>query len=170
MSSANVAIAAIASSVVVLGLITWFLLTPQFAGIAPSWLSFTQGKSTRSSTARTRVHISHARWLLRGRLPERGEEINLFIDESRIGKSGGIILGRDPAFCDLVILHPTISSRGHAKFYREGNKIMIADLKSTNGTYADGVKVGEAGQPSAVTIRNGMKLGFGAVWLAVEQA
>ena len=46
---------------------------------------------------------------------------------------------------------------------------MVADLRSTNGTSADGVRLGAAGSPDAVPLRDGMKLVIGAVHLKVSR-
>jgi hypothetical protein len=167
LSASTGTIAVAASSAIALALMTWFLLTPRFAGVGPDWLRPRSIKGFGSAGTTTRVHKPVAHWTIRGQLPEGGGEVNLSIDESGIGKAGAIILGRDPAVCDLIIPHPTVSSRGHAKFYRDGNDLMIMDLRSTNGTIADGIKLGGPGAPEAVRLRNGMRLSFGAVNLSV---
>lgn len=48
-------------------------------------------------------------------------------------------IGRDKN-CDIVISDPTFSRR-HAKVYREGNSLYIADFESTYGTRINGIKI-----------------------------
>jgi hypothetical protein len=146
-----------------LGFAAWSLFRREAAGgPAPSWLA-------GPAHAKTRINQPAVRWALRGQLPDTGAPVSLSLDESRIGASGAIILGRDPAFCELVITHATVSSRGHAKFFRSGDRLMVADLRSTNGTSADGVRLGSAGAPDAAPLRDGMKLAVGAVHLTVSR-
>lgn len=106
-------------------------------------------------------------WLLHGRLPGDGGDIRLVLDEDRMGAAGAIIIGRDPGFCDLVVPHPTVSSRGHAKIFRGAGGLMLSDLRSTNGTEADGVRLGAAGKPDAIPLRHGLRLRLGGVDLSV---
>jgi len=50
-----------------------------------------------------------------------------------------ILIGRTEA-CNVVLYHPSIS-RQHCRFYQEGNRIFIEDLRSINGTFVNGVPV-----------------------------
>src|SRR5579859_1890598 len=58
-------------------------------------------------------------------------------------------IGRDPA--NQLVFDPfkdqDVSAK-HAQFVLQGNQLMIQDLKSRNGTFVNGARVGE--QPSAV--------------------
>ncbi len=49
------------------------------------------------------------------------------------------VMGRDPK-SDLVIAHPTVSWH-HAKIERRDNRFLLSDLRSSNGTYANGEPV-----------------------------
>jgi len=51
-------------------------------------------------------------------------------------------IGRDPG-CDLFLNHMTVS-RVHAVIEREGNRIVVRDQSSLNGTWVDGKIVDEA--------------------------
>ncbi|MDR3053556.1 MAG: FHA domain-containing protein [Coriobacteriales bacterium] len=53
-----------------------------------------------------------------------------------------ISIGRDPN-CDLFLNNMTVS-RCHAVIERHGNKILVKDGKSLNGTWVDGTIVDEA--------------------------
>jgi len=57
----------------------------------------------------------------------------------RYGLEGSIVIGRS-ADCDLTIPVPRIS-RQHARFVVEGNKLLIEDLKSSNGTTVNGSRI-----------------------------
>src|SRR5271157_3980990 len=50
-----------------------------------------------------------------------------------------MVIGRVPG-CDQVIDLPMISSR-HARLFREGDQILIEDLRSSNGTFVNGARV-----------------------------
>ena len=54
--------------------------------------------------------------------------------ETRIGKASDN---------DVVIEHPTVS-RNHLLVHRQGDRFLVEDLGSTNGTYIDGAQVREA--------------------------
>jgi hypothetical protein len=168
--SSSMTTAAISAGVAfMLGIAAWYLFRFQTAG-GPGLPWFADGRvAAGPARGKTRINQPAVRWALRGQLPDTGAPVSLSLDESRIGAAGAIILGRDPAFCELVVSHATVSSRGHAKFFRSGDRLMVADLRSTNGTSADGVRLGAAGAPDAAPLRDGMKLAVGAVHLTVSR-
>lgn len=173
LSSSMVTAAIAVSLVFMFGFAAWYLVIRGLAGdIRLPWLAHPrhhrQVAGTGPAHARTRIY-TNTRWLLRGQMPDTGQAISLSMDENRIGESGAIILGRDPAFCELVISDATVSSRGHAKFFRAGDSLMVADLRSTNGTSVDGVRLGVSGAPDAAPLRDGMTLTVGAVQLTVAR-
>jgi hypothetical protein len=55
---------------------------------------------------------------------------------------GGLVIGRNPD-CDLVVTDPTVSRR-HAELRREGDRWILADLGSSNGTRVNGWRVERA--------------------------
>jgi len=68
----------------------------------------------------------------------------------------GLIIGRDPAQCDIVILDPNVS-RVHAWVTVKKGEVVIIDRGSTNGTYVNQVKVENATLKSGDIIQLGRK-------------
>jgi len=58
--------------------------------------------------------------------------------------------------CDQVIDLPMISSR-HARLFREGDRILIEDLRSSNGTFVNGTRV-----EGPVVLNSGDEVGLGS--------
>jgi pSer/pThr/pTyr-binding forkhead associated (FHA) protein len=58
--------------------------------------------------------------------------------------------------CDQVIDLPMISSR-HARLFREGDRILIEDLRSSNGTFVNGTRV-----EGPVVLNSGDEIGLGS--------
>jgi pSer/pThr/pTyr-binding forkhead associated (FHA) protein len=80
---------------------------------------------------------------------------------SQLGKSyaigeKGVIIGRDPAQCDIVILDANVS-RVHAWVTVKKGQVVIIDRGSTNGTYVNQVKVENATLQSGDIIQLGRK-------------
>jgi len=69
--------------------------------------------------------------LVMTRGPETGQTFPL--DKDSLG------LGREPSN-DIVIDHPQVSRR-HARIVRQGGLMVIEDLGSTNGTFANGIRL-----------------------------
>jgi pSer/pThr/pTyr-binding forkhead associated (FHA) protein len=84
-----------------------------------------------------------------GRKDEKKEFGTLTLNTGgQLGKSyalgeKGLIIGRDPAQCDIVILDPNVS-RVHAWVTVKKGDVVIIDRGSTNGTYVNQVKVEDA--------------------------
>ena len=57
----------------------------------------------------------------------------------RYGLEDSVVIGRS-AECDLTIPVPRIS-RQHARFVVEGNKLLLEDLNSSNGTAVNGTRI-----------------------------
>jgi ABC-type multidrug transport system ATPase subunit/pSer/pThr/pTyr-binding forkhead associated (FHA) protein len=72
--------------------------------------------------------------------------LDLIVDKYAVKKievpDGGIAVGRDPARCQLVMDHPSVSGV-HAEFRVQEGKVVLND-RSTNGTFLNGVRVGSA--------------------------
>ncbi len=65
-----------------------------------------------------------------------------------------LTIGRSPD-CDLVLHDPAISGR-HAAIAWDGERAMLQELGSSNGTYLNGLKLG-----SHATLRGGDAIAFG---------
>jgi transcriptional regulator with GAF, ATPase, and Fis domain len=70
---------------------------------------------------------------------ERGGQVGQSIE---LGRNAKVRLGKAPDN-DLVIDHPTVS-RYHCEIRSDGERYLVADLGSTNGTFLDGSQVREA--------------------------
>ncbi len=66
-----------------------------------------------------------------------------------------MVIGRVPG-CDQVIDLPMISSR-HARLFREGGRILIEDLRSSNGTFVNGTRI-----EGPVVLNAGDQVGLGS--------
>jgi len=66
-----------------------------------------------------------------------------------------MVIGRIPG-CDQVIDLPMISSR-HASLFREGVRILIEDLRSSNGTFVNGTRI-----EGPVVLNSGDEVGLGS--------
>lgn len=65
--------------------------------------------------------------------PEKGQVIPI-VERTEVGRA---------LECDISVLEPSLS-RKHAELEVDGNKLIIRDLGSVNGTYVNGEKVDEA--------------------------
>jgi hypothetical protein len=59
-----------------------------------------------------------------------------------LATSTSTVIGRSPS-CDFVICHESISRR-HAMLARDGERVIITDLGSTNGTFVNGRWISQA--------------------------
>lgn len=57
-------------------------------------------------------------------------------------KDGVSVLGRSPE-CDIIIANNNVSKK-HASLEKKGELIILKDLRSTNGSYVNGVKISES--------------------------
>ena len=57
-----------------------------------------------------------------------------------INDSHGVIIGRSSSQSEYTVANSKVS-RKHARVYKEGNKYMVHDFDSANGTYVDGLRV-----------------------------
>jgi len=80
----------------------------------------------------------------------------------RYGLEGSVVVGRSTE-CDLTIPVPRIS-REHVRFTVDGNKLLIEDLKSSNGTTVNGTKIG-----AIVSLNHQDKVGLLEVTFKVKE-
>jgi hypothetical protein len=62
------------------------------------------------------------------------------LEGRRIELATPVVIGRD-ASCSLVIPEDRYVSARHAEIDRDGRRLLVRDLGSTNGTYVDGERV-----------------------------
>ncbi len=68
-----------------------------------------------------------------------------------------LYIGRDNTVCGLVALHPSVSRR-HAEVFLDSGQLYLRDLGSSNGTWVDGVAVGQ--QPVALVPGHTVYVGY----------
>jgi DNA-binding NtrC family response regulator len=88
--------------------------------------------------------------------PDAGKEFAL--DPSSPSR---VLLGTSPA-CEMRLSDPTVSRR-HAAFEPAGRRYKLTDFQSTNGTFVDGVAIGEA------YVRGGEIVRCGSTAMRLEQ-
>ena len=88
--------------------------------------------------------------------PDTGLELTL--DPSSPSR---VLLGTSPA-CEIRLSDPTVSRR-HAAFEPAGRRYKLTDFQSTNGTFVDGVAIGEA------YVRGGEIVRCGSTAMRLEQ-
>lgn len=109
-----------------------------------------------------RRHAPQGDMMLSG-FDRRGKTIQHRIPLSGSGAQGVCTVGRD-ASNSLVIDDSTVS-RFHAKIYRDQNgQVMIVDLGSSNGTFANGKKIGSRPEP----LGNNGEIRFGETRLTLS--
>lgn len=87
------------------------------------------------------------------------------IQLSTMARQGGIILGRDPACCEVVLQEPSISRR-HVVFEYLNDQVVVTDQNSTNGTYVNGHRLGS--YHTRVPLADNSVLTLGDISLRVE--
>lgn len=78
--------------------------------------------------------------------------------------TGAAIIGRDPS-AEVVVPHPTVSFR-HARLHQSGGQYFIEDLKSTNGTFVNGVR---APADTRVPVKAGDEISFGGCTFVLNE-
>ncbi|MDD7465265.1 MAG: FHA domain-containing protein [Actinomycetaceae bacterium] len=76
--------------------------------------------------------------------------------------SGPVMVGRSPDAS--LVLDDGYASARHARFFRDGERVIIEDLNSTNGTWVGGVQIHE---PTVLSI--GMPVTIGKTVLEVQE-
>ncbi|MFZ5784834.1 MAG: sigma 54-interacting transcriptional regulator [Acidobacteriota bacterium] len=78
-----------------------------------------------------------------------------------LDEGGELVVGRGPE-ASLCVEDRRLSRR-HARFWRDGDRVFVEDLGSTNGTRVNGVRIGERQR-----IGPGDEIGLGALTVAVS--
>jgi ABC transport system ATP-binding/permease protein len=68
--------------------------------------------------------------------------IDHYVVESYLINEQGILIGRDPGSCTILLDHPSIS-RVHARVVHKGGMVLLKDEGSANGTFVDGKRIQE---------------------------
>ncbi len=104
-------------------------------------------------------------WTLAG-ADGAGRPVRLVLGDTELGKAYlGIVLGRHPALCTLVIDDQTVSRR-HCRFGLIDGDLVVEDLNSLNGTLIEGDPVARF-RPEPVLA--GERLTLGRVILTVQR-
>ena len=95
------------------------------------------------------------------KVTEKGPATLRLSTGGQLGKSypigeKGLIIGRDPGQCDIVISDMNVS-RVHAWITIKKGEVVVIDRGSTNGTYVNNIKVENAKLKSGDVIQLGRK-------------
>ena len=82
-----------------------------------------------------------------------------------MARPGGITIGRDPAYCNILLAEGSIS-RQHVCLELMPNGVVISDQNSTNGTFVNGRRL--ESYERRVPIMDGYIIGLGDITLRVE--
>lgn len=121
-------------------------------------ISQTAGKGPRKSD-------DSLGWMLSG-FDADGHAVRLRFSVVDFYDKGGLLLGRDPEQCELVVNDSSIS-RQHARFTQHEGKLHVEDLNSSNGTMIDGEFL-EAGD--AILLESGTEIIVGETRLRLTNA
>lgn len=104
-------------------------------------------------------------WMLSG-FDADGHAVRLRFSVVDFHDKGGLLIGRDPEQCELVVNDSSIS-RQHARFTQIEGKLHVEDLSSSNGTQIDGefLKAG-----NAVLLESGTEIIVGETRLRLTNA
>jgi ABC transport system ATP-binding/permease protein len=100
--------------------------------------TFVNGLRVKTADLHDGDYITFGRYAGKSLIFRTGLEPELKIETVDLSKDK-ISIGRD-ASNDVVVNHPTVSKH-HAEIVKQGGKVFISDLGSTNGTYVNGIKI-----------------------------
>ncbi len=100
--------------------------------------TFVNGLRTTTVGLHDGDYITFGRYAGKSLIFRTGLEPELKSEKVDLSKDR-ITIGRD-ASSDVVIDHPVVSKH-HAEIVKQGGKVFLADLGSTNGTFVNGIKV-----------------------------
>ena len=100
--------------------------------------TFVNGLRVKTTDLHDGDYVTFGRYAGKSLIFRTGLEPELKVETIDLSKDK-LSIGRDSSN-DVVINHPTVSKR-HAEIVKQGDKIFISDLGSTNGTYVNGIKI-----------------------------
>jgi hypothetical protein len=96
-------------------------------------------------------------WMLTGHDSD-GKTLSARLSETMMRRERyGVTVGRHDELCDVLIDHASLSRR-HARFRLQGDRLMIEDLNSTNGTLLNGKPL-KLFEPQPVDVGNLIVMG-----------
>lgn len=112
--------------------------------VRPKWLigDLALRRSDRSIGARARDGITAMVGLMAAALGRRPTEESTLLALDWSGAEHELLVGRHQS-CDVVLSDPAVS-REHARLIFRGSNWIVQDLKSTNGTFLNGARVGRS--------------------------
>ncbi len=100
--------------------------------------TFVNGLRVRSVELRDGDYITFGRYAGKSLIFRTGLEPELKVETIELTKDH-LTIGRD-ASSDVCVNHPTVSKK-HAEIVRQGGRVWLTDLGSTNGTFVNGIKI-----------------------------
>jgi adenylate cyclase len=79
--------------------------------------------------------------------------------DALVKQNQAVLIGRDSAQCDVVLLHASVSRRHARLSVGSDNNLRIEDIGSTNGTAIDGKSIAAGGPPEPVAPGSTLRLG-----------
>ncbi len=79
--------------------------------------------------------------------------------DALVKRNQSVLIGRDSAQCDVVLLHGSVSRRHARLSVGNGNNLRIEDMGSTNGTAIDGKPIAAGGLPEPLGPGSTLRLG-----------
>lgn len=100
--------------------------------------TFVNGLRVKTADLHDGDYITFGRYSGKSLIFRTGLEPELKVEKIDLTKDL-ITIGRDPEN-DVAINHPTVS-KNHAEIVKEGGRVYLKDLGSTNGTFVNGIKI-----------------------------
>jgi ABC-type multidrug transport system ATPase subunit/pSer/pThr/pTyr-binding forkhead associated (FHA) protein len=100
--------------------------------------TFVNGLRVTTAELHDGDYITFGRYASKSLIFRTGLEPELKVEKVDLNKDK-ITIGRDPS-SDVVVDHPVVSKH-HAEIVKQGGKVYLVDLGSTNGTFVNGIKV-----------------------------
>jgi ABC transport system ATP-binding/permease protein len=100
--------------------------------------TFVNGLRVTTAELHDGDYITFGRYSGKSLIFRTGLEPELKIEKVDLSKDL-VTIGRDPSN-DVSINHPTVSKK-HAEIVKEGGRVYLKDLGSTNGTFVNGIKI-----------------------------